>query len=248
MLRTIAVLVVLFSTMIVMGFIAAVTSLIYPRSYMTVRLGRVWSRLILWVAGIRTRYEGVEHASAHLPCVFMVNHQSYVDIWAVLAVLPAPTMFAAKKSLFGIPGLGWSMAASGFTLIDRSNRVAAIRSLSEAAAKVRGGRPLVLFPEGTRSRDGRLGEFKKGPFHLALEAGVPVVPVAISGSGRTLPPGTVRIRPGVVTVRIAPPIDPAPYLPDDLEGLMATVRDEIARRLDPVEAESGAGDPALDAT
>jgi 1-acyl-sn-glycerol-3-phosphate acyltransferase len=246
MLRTIAVIVVLFSTMIVLGFVATVTSLIYPRSYMTVRLGRVWSGLILWVAGIRIRYEGAEHASAHVPCVFMANHQSHADIWAVLRVVPAPTMFAAKKSLFGVPGLGWSMAASGFALIDRTNRASAIRSLSEAADKVRGGRPLVLFPEGTRSRDGRLGPFKKGPFHLALEAGVPVVPVAISGSGKTLPPGTVRICPGVVTVRFAPPVDPQPYLPDDLEGLMAAVREAIARRLDPSEAESAAGDPALD--
>jgi 1-acyl-sn-glycerol-3-phosphate acyltransferase len=178
----------------------------------------------------------------------MANHQSLVDIWALIPVIPAPTMFAAKKSLFGVPGLGWSMAASGFALIDRSNRVSAIRSLSAAAGKVRGGRPLVLFPEGTRSRDGRLGSFKKGPFHLALEAGVAVVPVAISGSGKTLPPGRIRIRPGVVTVRFAPPIDPLPYRPDDLEGLMAEVRDAITRRLDPSEAESGAGDPALDAT
>ena len=231
MIRTIGVLLVGVSTMLALGAVAAVSSAIFPRSYMTLRLGRVWSRLILRAAGIRVRYHGIEHTGGGSR-VFMANHQSFVDIWALIPVLPLPTMFAAKSSLYTVPGLGWAMRASGFTSIDRGDRNRAIRSLTEAASRVRDGRPIVFFPEGTRSRDGRLQPFKKGPFHLALEAGAAVVPVAISGSFAKLPPGTMRIRSGEVEVCFAPPVETTPYRPDDLEGLMNRVHAEIAERLD----------------
>jgi len=214
------------------GIPSAVISLVHRGSDVTMRLGRIWSRSMLWATGARVRYEGLDRAAATLPCIYISNHQSNVDIWALIAVLPVQTRFVAKQSLFRIPALGWAMSASGFIPIDRTNRSRAIRSLRAAAARIRDGRPVVLFPEGTRSLDGRLGEFKKGPFHLALRAGVPIVPIAIGGSGRVLPSGTIRCRPGPVAVRFLESIDVGKFASDDHDGLRRVVRGAIAAKLD----------------
>jgi 1-acyl-sn-glycerol-3-phosphate acyltransferase len=124
------------------------------------------------------------------------------------------------------------MAASGFVPIDRGNRSRAVRSLKLAAERVRSGRPVVLFPEGTRSTIGTMLPFKKGPFHLALQAGVPVVPVAISGTARILPRRSIRVTPGPVTVSFLPPIDVAEFLPADHDGLRERVRGALLQALE----------------
>jgi 1-acyl-sn-glycerol-3-phosphate acyltransferase len=124
------------------------------------------------------------------------------------------------------------MAAGGFVPIDRGNRSRAIEGLSLAARRLQEGRSLVVFPEGTRSRDGALLPFKKGPFHLALTTGRPVVPVAISGTRRLLPPGSLGVRSGSVLVRFAPPVAPALYGPDGIARFAGDVRDAIARLLE----------------
>ena len=141
-----------------------------------------WSRAILGALGARVEYSGLEHRPVDAPCVFVANHQSNADIWAVAPALPLDTKFVAKASLFRIPFLGWAMRRAGFVAIDRSQRRSAIESLRAAVAVISGGRPIILFPEGTRSRSGELRPFKKGPFHLAIQAAVPVVPVVIDGS------------------------------------------------------------------
>ncbi len=198
---------------------------------LTFRLTRVWGRLILGAAGVRVRFEGTPDATDGQPRIFMSNHQSAVDIWVLPQKLPDSTRFVAKSSLFRIPFLGWAMTVGGFVPIDRQDRDRAIRSLSVAARRLDEGESLIVFPEGTRSRNGRLGPFKKGPFHLALAAGRPVVPVAISGSFGLLPPRSVLVRSGEVLVRFAPEIDPARFAPDDVGGLMSAVRRAIEQRL-----------------
>ncbi len=228
--------VVLVAATVVLGTPAMVLNMLVPRSYATLRFGRLWSWIMLRTIGARVTYEGLEHARRPHPCIFMANHQSWVDIWVTVRVVPAPSLYVAKRSIMHIPVLGWCLHAAGFIGIDRGNRARAIRSLQRAAERIRQGRPVVFFPEGTRSRSGRLQPFKKGPFYLALQAGAPVVPVAISGSGRVWPPGSWRPRPGPVRVRFAPPIDVARYLPDDVDGLMAAVFGAIAERLEPWEA------------
>lgn len=215
---------------------AAVITMLRPGSHATMRFGRIWSKLILAAAGVRPSYEGLDHASDDEPRIFISNHQSLVDIWALTLALPLRARYVAKESLFRIPLMGRAMAASGFIPIDRTNRVRAVRSLQMAAQNVRAGRSLVLFAEGTRSLDGRLAPFKKGAFHLALEAGVPVVPVAISGSSRVLPAGSFRVTPGPVRVCFAPPIDPGRFARDDVESLREAVRRAIVERLAPDEA------------
>jgi 1-acyl-sn-glycerol-3-phosphate acyltransferase len=180
--------------------------------------------------GIAPVYSGLEHAAGTAPRIFLANHLSTLDIWVMAPVLPVTTRFVSKRTIFWIPVLGQAMAVAGFIPIDRKDRKSAIRSLSRATETIRRGASVILFPEGTRSRDGRLARFKRGSFHLALEAGVPVVPVAISGTYHVVKPRSIVVRPGPVHVTFAPPIDVATY-GGDLDGLMATVYREIASRL-----------------
>jgi 1-acyl-sn-glycerol-3-phosphate acyltransferase len=205
-------------------------------SNLIIRSGRLWSRSLLWASGARVTYHGLERATTANPCIYIANHQSVVDIWVMFSFIPETTRFVAKQELFRIPMFGWALAASGCIPINRGSRTEAIQSLKIAAEKIREGRSVVLYPEGRRSCDGTLQAFKKGAFHLALEAGVPVVPVAIVGSFDVVPPGALRVKPGPVEVYIEPHVDPTPYRPGDHEGLLRTVREAIARRFDAWEA------------
>jgi 1-acyl-sn-glycerol-3-phosphate acyltransferase len=214
----------------VLGIIAIVAGVVTGRTTVVFRLGRVWARAHLKVMGIAPVYTGLEHAEGVAPRIFLANHLSALDIWVLAAVLPVTTRFVSKRTIFWIPVLGQAMAVAGFIPIDRRDRASAIRSLSRAAVPIRGGASVILFPEGTRSRDGRLARFKRGAFHLALDAGVPVVPVAISGTFQVIRPRSLIVRPGPVHVSFAPPIDAAAYA-GDLDGLIARVRSDIASRL-----------------
>jgi len=239
MLRAVYAQIVFVLATLVLGGLAFVGSLLRPGSDICMRMGRAWSRAMLSAMGARVTYEGVEHSRAVRPCVYIANHQSNVDIWVLIRVLPLHTRFVAKQSLFRIPVMGWAMAAAGFIPIDRRNRGRAIESLRLAATRIRQGRSVVLFPEGTRSKDGRLLPFKKGPFHLALEAGVPVVPVAIHGSGRVLPSRAIRPRPGPVLVRFLEPVPVAAYEPRNHAGLL----EEVRRRIEEELGEAPAANP-----
>lgn len=220
----------------------AIGALLFRNGNFCVRMGRLWSRGTLAALGIRPRYHGLENAFSSLPCVYISNHMSVVDIWVLLAVLPDSVRFVAKREVFRVPFAGWAIGAAGFIPIDRSNRAAAIRSLARAAETIRGGDSVLLFAEGTRSRDGSLQPFKKGAFHLALEAGVPVVPITIRGTFSVIPPRSIRVEPGPVDVRFSSPLDVAPYRPSDVAGLLAAVREKIAA---PVGPPAGATeDPA----
>jgi 1-acyl-sn-glycerol-3-phosphate acyltransferase len=214
----------------VLGLIAIVAGAVTGRTTIVFRLGRLWARAHLKVMGIAPVYSGLEHAEGLAPRIFLANHLSALDIWVLAAVLPVTTRFVSKRTIFWIPVLGQAMAVAGFIAIDRQDRASAIRSLSGAVGPIRNGASIILFPEGTRSRDGRLARFKRGAFHLALEAGVPVVPVAISGTHHVIRPRSIVVRPGPVHVTFAPPIDAAAFAGNP-DGLMAKVRSEIASRL-----------------
>ncbi len=227
----------------------AILSSLLRRREATMAPVALWGRALLAAIGARVEYLGLEHRIGDRPCIFVSNHQSNVDIWALGCVLPPHTKFVAKQSLFGLPFIGWAMRRAGFIAIDRERRHLAMQSLELAAARIREGRSLILFPEGTRSKDGRLQRFKKGGFHLALRAGVPVVPIAISGSWNVLPPGKFAARSGAIQVRFLPAIEVARFLPDDYRGLLATVHGAIAGALGestlsvppPTAAETGSG-------
>ncbi len=190
-------------------------------------LSRVWSRLLLRLFRVEVRTEGREHVPAG-PAVYASNHSSSLDILALLAHLPADVRIIYKKSLAYVPLLGWSIAVAGHIPIDRSNPFRARRSLQRAAERIRGGTSVLVFPEGTRSPDGSVGHFKRGSFSLALDAGVPVVPVSLVGVKALVPRGLTSLRPGRITLRVHPAIPVSTRSKDDAEALAEETRRVVA--------------------
>ncbi len=196
-------------------------------------LARTWSRIAMRLSGLRINVEFRGALDVGQPYVFMANHESAVDIWALFVAIPARVRMIAKKQLGQIPLFGWAMWAGRFIFIDRANALSARRSMDEAKRRIRGGESVLLFPEGTRSRDGNLGAFKKGGFHLAIEAGVPIVPIAVRGTRASMPSGSLLVRPGHVQVIIGQPIPTAGLTGADRNALLERVRGEIAEMRTP---------------
>jgi 1-acyl-sn-glycerol-3-phosphate acyltransferase len=187
---------------------------------------RVWSPVLLWAGGAQYTVRGLEKADFTKPAIYVCNHQSTLDIPALFAALPVNFRFVAKHQLKYVPLMGWYMWIAQFVFVDRSNSKKAVRSLELAAQRIRGGISIAMFPEGTRSDDRSIRPFKKGPFAVAMKAGVPVVPVVIEGTGRLMPKNSWNITPGPVTVMVGEPVDPKLF-GDDREGMMKAVRDRI---------------------
>jgi 1-acyl-sn-glycerol-3-phosphate acyltransferase len=185
-----------------------------------------WSRVLIWAGGATLEVRGKENVPAGVPLIFVANHQSTIDIPVLFASVPADFRFVAKKALMYVPALGWYMWLARFVFVDRGNHREAIASLERAARQIQGGVSIAMFPEGTRSESCRVMPFKKGPFALAMRAGVPLVPVTIEGTGRLMPKNSWNITPGPIRVAIGAPIDPRPF-GDDREGLMRAVREVI---------------------
>ena len=174
------------------------------------------------LARIRVQIEGREHIPAQ-PSIFMSNHVSNLDPPIMLPFLPFRTAFFIKRSLLKIPVVGYGMRLAGFIPVDRDGRLESARESVQAANKVlESGVNISTFPEGTRSRNGKLLPFKKGPFYLAIECGVPVVPVTITGTHYLMPKGRFAIKPGLATVTFHTPIEPADF--GSRECLMEKVR------------------------
>lgn len=214
---------------VILGSYGVVVGFIPPRGDWTLRGSRLWARIILWAALVRRRIEGRELVPRDTPVVFMANHESWLDIPLLLASIPVQVRFLAKKSLFGIPFLGWAMRAMDFIPVDRQNRREAVRSFEEAAQHIRTGRSVLIFPEETRSRDGSLLPFQRGGFLIALKAGVPIVPVGLEGPARCLARSSYVLRPGRVSVRFGQPIPTAGLGVTAKEALMGQVREAIER-------------------
>jgi len=200
----------------IMGSISVASSVIDSSGRIQHACARIWSRLILWTSGIRLKVEGLEHLQPNVPYVLCANHQSHMDTPIMLAALPFQFRFAAKKELFRLPFLGWHLRRSGHVPIDRGNPHAAVKSLREAAGKIRRGTPVVIFPEGGTSQDGRIGPFKRGGFMLATESLAEVVPVTIRGSRRVLVPKTYHVRSGLVEVRLGAPVSTVGFSPGEI--------------------------------
>lgn len=189
---------------------------------------RFWAKVSLGLAGQRLSVHGQEHLPRQGAVIFMPNHQSNLDILALFAGLPVQFRWLAKQELFRIPLFGLAMRRTDYIPVDRSDRRAAIASMSLAAQRIADGTSIILFPEGTRSSDGDLLPFKKGGFMLALQAQVPIVPVALQGSRESLPKHSWRVRPGRITVQIFPPLPTDGLTTADRERLMEEVRRPLA--------------------
>ena len=209
----------------VMMIHAFLTGNILPLYRVGMKLGMTGVR----VAGIKIEVRGLENLQPSRSYIFMSNHASNLDPPVFVPNIPGRCSVLLKKEVLRVPIFGKVLKMAEMVPVDRHNREAAIESVHAAAAVLRRGLNMVIFPEGTRSRDGRLLPFKKGPFHLAMEANVPVVPVTLLGTYECWPKGRFASRAGTSTVVFHPPIEPSAF--GDREALMTAVRETIASAL-----------------
>jgi 1-acyl-sn-glycerol-3-phosphate acyltransferase len=191
---------------------------------------RVWSRLILTTSGIRVRVEGLENVNPRETAIYCANHQSAMDIPILFVNLPVQFRFVAKRSLFNMPFMGWHLRRSGHIPVDRGRPRESLRSFAQAAQRIREGCPVVMFPEGRRSRDGQIGPFKAGSIYLAVLSGVPIVPITLNGTRAVLKPDTYHVRAGQTEMIVHPAISTKDLTLEDVDALSKRVRDQIASR------------------
>jgi len=189
--------------------------------------GRTGSRLGLCLGGVKVVVRGRENIEAGTTCLFLANHQSYCDPPALFVSIPRNVRLILKKELRRLPLLGLIMEMGGFVFIDRKDRVQSISGMKQAVQQLQQGHSFLIYPEGTRTRTGELGPFKKGPFVMAIESGTPIVPISVKGSFEIMPPNRFKVKPGTVVVTFHPPIATNGLLLADREVLTERVRETI---------------------
>ncbi|MCX7965944.1 MAG: 1-acyl-sn-glycerol-3-phosphate acyltransferase, partial [Syntrophorhabdaceae bacterium] len=190
--------------------------------------GRLWAKIHLFICGIKVYTDGL--ANITKPCIFMCNHQSVLDIFALYASLNVPFIWIAKKELFSVPFLGWALKTSRHIDMDRRNPKKALKSLNRAIQHLREGRNIVLFPEGTWNKGDKLLPFKKGGFNLAIKEGVPIIPVGIIGTHDLQPEGyNVPVKKGTIKVLISKPLYTSKNLTSQRDSLMESVKKELEK-------------------
>lgn len=224
---------------IVLGFFA-VTSAFFSKTGDTPhKMAQAWARQLLYVGGIGVTIRGLDNITPGRSYIYMANHQSNYDIPVLLGRLPVQFRWLAKAELFKIPVFGHSMRGCGYISIDRSNRKLAFASLAEAAETIRSGTSVMIFPEGTRSEDGDIKSFKKGGFVLSVDAGMPIVPIILTGTFDIMPKGRFMVRRGPVTMTICPPIETADYTRKTKDQLIEKVRETMITTFEAIKAEQG---------
>lgn len=193
-------------------------------------VARAAVKFIVRLAGVRVERSGVDPWKAPLPCLFVANHVSNVDPPAIFPYLPRVAILA-KASIFRWPLLGYGLKMGGFIPVERNQPESRRRALEAGIAQLRSGLSLLIFPEGTRSPDGRLLPFRRGPFLMAIETQRPIVPVTILGTREIMPRGRLAIRPGRARFIFHQPIPTAGLSASDRDGLIEKVRQAIASAL-----------------
>lgn len=206
---------------------AVAFSLMSPGENRVHRLARMWGRTLLVMSSVKVKVVGAENVLEGKPQIFMANHQSDYDIFVVLGHIPSQFRWIAKKELFKIPVFGKAMRGAGYIEIDRQHHEQALRSIDEAAEKIREGKSVMSFPEGTRSRDMTLKPFKQGAFHLAIQSGVPIIPISLVGTGQVMQKRSLQINPGNVVMVIDKPIETKDYTIETRHELIERVRNTI---------------------
>ncbi len=201
-------------------------------------LARFWANSILWVARVKVTVSGAEKLDPNRSYIYMPNHQSNADIPLLLGRLPVQFRWLAKAELFKIPVFGRAMRGVGYISIDRSNRKLAFESLERAARTIRNGTSLLIFPEGTRSRDGHILPLKKGGFVLSVDSGVPIVPIIIRGTRDIIPKGNFMVRPAPVTMQILDPVETAGYTRKTKDALLEHIRSILIHNFETERWES----------
>jgi len=195
------------------------------------KVGRLGARLALWLAGARLAVQGLDRIPGGRAVVFMANHQSNCDPAALIAVLP-PVLVMGKKEFFRVPIIGRGMRARGFVLVDRRNREQAREAVEKGAQALKAGKSFLVYPEGTRSPDGRLQDFKKGVFVMAIKAGAPIVPISVSGGNKIMAKGKFVIRPGAVRITLHNPVATEGLTIEDRQVIIDRVRQAILAGLE----------------
>ena len=209
MIRTVYVVIIAITSTLFWGSIAFFTGLFFnPYSKVVDYCAYRWAKAILFSAGIKLDLSGIENIDPKRNYIIMANHQSQFDILVLYSILPVTSRFMAKKELFKVPFFGFILKATGMIKIDRSDREKAIQSINQAIDTIKKENvSIVIFPEGTRSLDGEIHDFKKGGFILAIKSGIPILPVSISGSKHISQKNSKKISSGRIKVIIGKPID-----------------------------------------
>jgi len=213
------------------GITAVVTSFFTRTGNPVHFVARLWARSILFVSRIKVTVSGLSNVDSSKSFIYMSNHQSNFDIPVLLAYIPGQFRWLAKAELFRIPIFGHGMRGAGYISIDRFNRDSAFQSIAQAAKKIKDGVSVMIFPEGTRSKDGSIRPFKKGGFIMAVDSGVPIVPVVIRGTWPIMSKESLRINRGDVHLDIKQPIDTHAYTRDNKDILIDRVRTVICEGL-----------------
>ena len=214
---------------IIMGSISLLTSLFDSDGRIQHQISRVWSRMLLKVSGVKMQVEGLEKIDPGATYVFVANHRSFMDIPVLLAYLPLQFRFLAKKGLFLIPFLGTHLRRAGHLPVIKDNPRASLKSMTDAARILREhGMSVMLFPEGGRSKDGVLQDFIEGAAYIAVKAGVPVIPIAMTGTREVLPMGSLQIMSGIVELRIGDPIPTENMTMQNRATLTQMMHDRVA--------------------
>jgi 1-acyl-sn-glycerol-3-phosphate acyltransferase len=213
---------------VALGTASLLSTVVDRRGNFGHKCARAWSWLILRTTGVQVAVEGLERLDPSRSYVFAANHQSIYDIPIVFASLPFQLRIIAKESLGRIPFMGWHLQRTGHVLVDRARPGAGV--VRKMARLVKQGHSLIVFPEGTRSTDGTVARFKGGPFVIALQAGLPVVPISVVGSRHVMFRGELTVRPGRVTVIVHDPIETANVPREQAREFASTVRDVVASR------------------
>ena len=217
---------------IVLGAVNLLASLFETDGRRQIAIAQFWSRLIIRIAGVKLSVRGLENIQPNGSYVFASNHLSYMDTPVVLGHIPVQFRFLAKKGLFSIPFLGYHLHRAGHIAVPREDPRGAIKAMTTAAEVIQQrGISILIFPEGGRTRDGAIQEFKDGASYIAIKAGVPIVPVALLGTREVLPMGSLNIRPGRVAMRVGEPIPTAGLTLKDRAALTEQVKQRVVELL-----------------
>jgi len=195
-------------------------------------IGRFWSLLNVFLSGARLTIKGKEKINPKLTYIVMSNHQSLFDVWALIGKIPLQIRWIVKSEIRKIPIFGYTLERMGHVYVDRKNRTAAYISLETASKKIKKGTSVIVFPEGTRSKDGHLLKFRMGAIITALKSGVPILPVTVNGSRFVLPKNTLALMPGKIEIVVGDVIDSSIYDENHKYELMEKIRSAINENLD----------------